>query len=94
MLFLFLSYYLVCFVCVCLFCLFVFVWVCLGLFLSVSFDYFQITVFPAILVFVDLMFIQSLFLISVSGSFFLFCFVYFLFQDVPLFVFFCLLSLF
>ena len=30
------------------------------------------------------MLVQSLFLISVSGSFFLFLFVCFLFQDVPL----------
>ena len=35
-----------------------------------------------------------LFLISISGSCFLFCFVCFLFQDVILFLFFCLLSSF
>ena len=87
-------------VCLCLFavcllfvcCLFVVcLCVCVCLFLSVAY---QIHCFPCNSSTFGLMFIQSLFLISVAGSCFLFLFCLLLFQDVPLFVFLCLLSCF
>ena len=82
------------FVCVCLcfsVCVCVFVCVCLCLFVFVSFGSYEITTFPANIVFFGLMSVQSLFRISDLGSCFL-CLFCLSFVSRCSFVCFCLLS--